>query len=289
MFPDVFAVSESKHELQLCSFYEKNDRARNTIKLQPKQKSTFIHAPVAHPPVSPVFEPMTTLAVHKTAQPMGHSNIYDNTPDGITNSVQARPTILPALRRITKLTVSPFMTSILVVSCAAVNMMALCFMPQNSFIETLWGVFLQLWFVISLVQIISHSVYVCTSLTLFLCSLHMSVISGAAILFLPSQIPLHMWVAHCVCSVLVAYQAHLFCLVYTHIHRNWVYASFGVACVVISMSQTIVGDTVQAEGVNFSSLWSVLCIYTLYIFAFFNNRGSAPVDLTICMSPSSPH
>jgi hypothetical protein len=289
MFPDVFAGSTSKHELQLFSFYEKNDRGRNTIKLQPKQKSTYIHAPVTHLPASPVFESMTTLAVHDTAQPVGHNNIYDNTTEGTTNSVQARPPILPALRRITKFTVSPGMTSMLVVLCAVVNMMALCFMPQISFIETLWAVFLQLWFVISLVQIVSHSVYVCSSLTLFLCSLHMSIISVVAILFPPSQIPLHMWVVHCVCSVLVAYQAHLFCLVYTHIHKSWVYASFGVLCVLISMTQTIAGDTVHAEGVNFSCLWSVLCIYTLYIFAFFNSRGSTPVDVAICMSPSSPH
>lgn len=198
-------------------------------------------------------------------------------------------TNLPA-RRVVKFSVSPHMVVFGISLCAILNTI-LCFMVPSTITQPLgtqWGSFLYFWLVITTVQLVTHSVYLCTPLARSVSLLNLTVVALSALLLPRSAFVRSMWIAPFLCLEFVCFQTYLFSIVYVHL-SNWVvYVGVGVLSALVPMTQLIQIDRDDVDLMQRSAtVWSAISIYTLYAFAIASSRKAAIVDIIIGTSPTS--
>jgi len=272
MFPDVFAyTATSKQDLQLSSFYFKSaSRAPSVTPTPPKScnVSGMAYTPHAqYPPDRLVFE--------------SESACIGNTP--------VKPVQLPPSRRVVKLTIVPTVAALAVGGALGLNA-ALCLLIPLSvspIIATMWGSFLYLWLLITFVQLVSHSVYMCTSSTIVFTMFHLFVVVATAVLIPRSLFAKWFCIEACLSVIITSHQCLLAVLVYTHVANIKLYVTAAFMLVLSPMTQLVQLDPFKEETFAAGCIYSAITISTLYLFALYNSRGSVTVDVTIGACPTS--
>jgi hypothetical protein len=269
-FPDVFATVLGQ-DLQLSSFYSASGKSVKPAQGVSKRvsESTIIqtlevHPPAPLPPLSPQLQ-------------------------------------LPPMRRVVKLLVTPHATVSLLVAVAILNMVIWVLeltkseVTRNSEVTdaalvlevtrlqgSLWGTFVYLWLLVTLIQLCSHAVYLYTPTDICISGMHLGLVVCTVLL------PRHLFtqwefLAPLICAVLAVYQGKMFCLVYAHVKRRRVFYGCGLVLTVIPLIQLIRVDS-SIDSMSHLT-WSAISVGVLYGFALINSRGAVVVDLTIGTSP----
>jgi hypothetical protein len=297
MFPDVFQGSAiSKQNLQMASFY---DTTHDKPRIQPR-----LQLPTTQPhqqPAHVVRIPGVQSAVINTCKDPADLNEINNddtiahptcnTRNSFTSLYTTRPPLLPPMRKIVKFSIAPFTATLLVVICMLLNIVTGYFVwfaaPESVTpdIITHWMAFLHIWPLVTIIQLVSHSVYICTPVTSWLSVLHLVVISTTA------AIPIHLlpliWFLRILLFIsitIAAYQSTIFCLVHSYLRHKWVYVTFTGIFVVFPVLQ--LGDYTETDTVNSSSWWSTISICSIYTIALINARGGLVVDVSVAPSPT---
>ena len=290
MFPEVFAYPVSRQEMQLSSFFDTSERA--SAKVQPKcAPSSHQYAFGAAPKVA------QSGGVHGSGGSASAVSAVDIENDSscaaaaAANAGTSRQPMLPSPRRVVKLTVTPDVSAGVTCVCIALNTV-LCMLVSEGVtpvLATLWGSFLSLWLLVTVLQLVTHSVYLCTTLGLVLSSLHLAVVASSVVLIPRSLFAHWLWLAPCLCIVAVAYQSYMFCLVFAqHLHKPWLYASIAGALALLPMTQLAQIVVVDDDTRLSCCLWSAVSVSIIYGLAFANNRGAVTVDVTIGANPTRP-
>ena len=319
IFPDVFSYPDSKQEIQLSSIYDKSGQHGKTQGKYPNTDSnSHSQSQTNSQQYTHAFGHATTQ-VHMKCPSQMKSSVVDmtnsdnssvtgttprdgntkngNTRDGNTRDINAREgnmntnnnvVILPPLRRVVKYAISST-NSVFIIATLAVLNLVLCFLiPETTspILATMWGSFLHIWLLITILQMISHSVYFCTPITMISSFVHFSIVVISAISIPTSLFAEYFWMASCLCVVIVAHQSVLISLVYTHQKRQWIYALVGGVAVFVPMIQLVQIDSSNEEMVVASCIWSAMSIFFLYGFAFANSKRAVLVDVTVGASPT---
>ena len=196
--------------------------------------------------------------------------------------------ILLPMRRVVKFPISSTHTTIMVICFASINAGLFMLTPETitPALGTLWGRFMQFWLLMTLAQMVSHSVYLCTPIATCGSIAHFCIVLASAIIIPQQVFAQYLWVAPCLCFTITAYQSQLLCLVYSNIKNQWVYALVGSSFVLIPMTQLCLIDPTDKDMVFTSSIWSTISICALYGFAFANSKASVLVDVTVGASPT---
>jgi len=211
--------------------------------------------------------------------------------DAAASSLPRQATMLHAARRVVKLTVTPRIAACTVCACVSLNVLVCVVVPEGvaPVMATLWGAFARLWLLVTMLQLVTHSVFLCTTLGHVLGSLHLGAVASTAVLVPCPLFARWLWLAPSLCVVVVAYQAYLFSLVYAqHIHQPWMFASIAGALALLPMTQLAQIIAVDDDTRLSCGLWSALSTCMIYAFALVNCRGSSPVDVTIGTNPTRP-
>ncbi|KAJ1467703.1 hypothetical protein T484DRAFT_1755660 [Baffinella frigidus] len=196
-----------------------------------------------------------------------------NMKGGLAGSSAARQPTLPPMRRIVKTTVTPTVVTAVVVACALLNTVICIVVPHSatSILGAQWETFVYLWGVVAAIQLVSHSVYLCIPLTVFISVAHFAVV------LMTGAMPSHYiytclpWLAPCLCTVIFIHQSMLYSLVYSHMRHKWAYITLGAALVLVPMTQLVQIDTVSTETDPTSCTMSAVSIYALYAAAALNS------------------
>jgi hypothetical protein len=286
LFPDVFAYPVSRQAMVLSSFYDQNiNRTPTNIAHQ------HIHS---HPhPFGHASSPVTSNhTVMPQSTQCGASSLSSSTNNGFNgtppNTSCNTPITLPPLRRVVKITIAPHIVALAIGCCAALNTVLCLVVPQSitPLMGTQWGVFLYLWLLITMMQLVTHSVYLCTPSAVYGSLLHLFLVTTSAILLPRSLFSRWLWLAPCLCTIIITHQIHLFFLVYTQLPNQWLYAGSGAVLVLLAMTQLLQADTVTDDTLPTCVVWSAVAMYTLYGFALANSRAAVLVDVTVGASPT---
>lgn len=281
IFPDVFSYPQSRQEIQLSSLYEKP-------RTQPKSSLKQVQYPHAFGHTNP------TISLKSHAQDATNTSITPvvgpSTAAGTTGTIPVNNTsvVLPPMRRLIKFPVSSTYTSFMVVTFSIINTLLCVVIPITTtpLMGTLWGSFLHIWVLVTIMQTISHSVYMCTPTAMICTMVHLCVVVISAIVVPISLFAEWLWLAPCLCTVIVVHQVQLICLVYSHVPKQWMYAVSASVLVFLPMIQLIQINAEREDTMFTSFVWSIISIYTLYGFAIANNKGAVLVDVTIGASPT---
>ena len=271
IFPDVFSYPISKQEIQLSSFYEP---------ARPPVKPTLKESQYSQQSKIPIQDVKTTANVSNV-------NAYTGSGHGSIQTT-GNNLVLPPMRRVVKFPISSIHTTIMVVCFAFTNGILCILTPEHitPALGTLWGRFAQFWLLITLAQMVSHSVYLCTPIATFGSIAHLCIVLTSAIIIPPPLFAHYLWLAPCLCCFITAYQSHILCLVYSNVHNQWIYAVVGSSFVLIPMTQLFLIDPNREDMVFTSFIWSSISICALYGFAFANSKASVLVDVTVGATPT---
>ena len=284
IFPDVFSYPESRHEIQLSSFYE---QPRTQVKPNGKT-AQYINSFGNSQPTPQSKSIILDSTINGGTQSNGSSTaIGSSNGSGNINTGQNN-VILPPSRRVVKCAIPYTSTTLLVVTFMIINTVLCMTVPVSTapILGTLWGSFLNIWAIVTILQIISHSIYLCTPTEIFCSLAHLFVVLTSTVLIPTVLFAQWLWLAPCLSIVIVAHQSQLFCLVYSSVRNQWIYALAGSTVVLISMIQLVQIDPTKEDMQLASFVWSLVSIYTLYGFAIANNKGAVLVDVTIGASPT---
>jgi len=154
-----------------------------------------------------------------------------------------------------------------------------------------WGTFLYLWVLVTFIQWVVCSVYVCNPVGM-LCS-----IVDMCVVIVASLIPRDLfaqqaWLGPLLCAVFVSHQGHMFWLVYAHISNRSMCIVALVLGVLLPLTQLFYSpgelspDSNTTPGMSVGDLTvSVISVAILYTAAVFNCYGAVVVDVTIGVSP----
>ena len=212
-----------------------------------------------------------------------------NTANSPTEDMPKQPLQPLSLRRVVKFSIQPHVVTLGVALCCILNTVLSVATPSTITppLGTQWGCFLYLWLLITVVQLVTHSVYLCTSTARATSLLHLTVVALSAGLLPRSMFARSVWIAPCLCTVLVSYQSYIFCILYTTLHNAWMYVFVGVIFVLMPMTQLVNIGVVDNTALGAATLWSAISIYTLYAFALANSRKTVLVDIIIGTSPTT--
>lgn len=301
MFPAVFAYPVSKQEMQLSSFFDTQERANSKAACTSAPLSSSHHyAFGAAPPAGSsggggggggAVHAGSCLSAATPGLDIEGDHGYAQAGAGSASAHLLRQPMLYATRRVVKLTVAPAVSA-LVLGSSAVLITVLCVLVPGStapVIETLWGSFTCLWLLATIMQFVTHSVFLCTTLGHAMCAVHFAVVAFSAIVVPRALFSHWMWLAPCLCVVVVVYQAYMFGVVFAqYVERPWVYASLAGTLALLPVTQLAQIPLIDDDTRITCLLWSALSVYTIYAFAFVNSLGSAPVDVTIGTNPTRP-
>lgn len=258
------------------------------------------HEPVKPPAKQPHLYQNKGAQSHASGYPAPHDDLHA-TPTSSThtnngavnmtvNSVSTCNTAnarLPPLRRIVKLTLSPTQTSAVVSVCAFLNTVLHFTIPSHisHVLGTQWGSFLYFWLLVTLTQLVSQSVYLCTPVAVCTSLVHLFVIVTLTAFPMWSLFVHYLWLVPCLCAVITVHQTTMFCLVYSSLKHQWMYAVVASAFVLVPSTQLLQTDPAETETLTPSVVCSVVSICTMYLFAFVNSRGGVIVDITIGQTP----
>jgi len=303
VFPEVFAYPVSRQEMQLSSFFEATGRVNAKAPLkngapappppppqqkqkqqQQKQQQQYVFGGPA-----PAAAAAGSGGGGAKATVSSSSSSADIENDRSHADAAASSSMLHAARRVVKLTVTPPVAACTVCACVSLNVLVCVVVPEGvaPVMATLWGAFARLWLLVTMLQLVTHSVFLCTSLGQVLGSLHLGAVASTAVLVPCPLFARWLWLAPSLCVVVVAYQAYLFSLVYAqHIHQPWMFASIAGALALLPMTQLAQIIAVDDNTRLSCCLWSALSTCMIYAFALVNCRGSSPVDVTIGTNPT---
>ena len=302
IFPDVFSYPASRQEIQMSSMYEKSgtQHTRHNGKVVQDKTHTnanthqyphaFGHAtPSIHMKCSPQQMTSSAPEVTNTNNKLADTSIIpSNTISQSHINTNHTGVILPPMRRVVKNSIQASHMALAIATLAVLNTVVFMVVPAETSppMSTLWGSFLNIWSLITIVQLISHSVYLCTPVAIIGSLIHLAVVMISAVL-IPRPLFTHwVWLAPCLCTVIVAHQSQLICLVYTHVHKQWIFVLIGCVFVLVSMIQLVQIDYSNEDMTVARCMWSAISIYTLYGFAFANSKGAVLVDVTVGASPT---
>ena len=196
--------------------------------------------------------------------------------------------VLPPMKRVVKCAISSTHSTFIISTLAVVHTLICLVTPVDTspLMATIWGSFLHIWLIVTILQMISHSVYLCTPITMIGSFVHLSIVMVSAISIPALLFAEHLWLAPCLCIVIVTHQSLLLCLVYTQEKKIWIYALVGCVAVIIPMIQLVQIDSSNEDMVVASFMWSAMSIFILYVFAFANSKGAVLVDVTVGASPT---
>jgi len=296
MFPEVFAYPVSRQEMQLSSFFDSTGGRASAKAAAPKSGAP---APQQHPqyafggaaPSAAAAAALGSGGAATAVSSPSPADIEDAAACSSSSSLARQAAMLHTARRVVKATVTPGLAACAVCLCAGLNIV-LCEVVSEGVapvMATLWGGFARLWLLVTALQLVTHSVYLCTTLGHVLGALHLATVASAAVLVPCALFARWLWLAPSLCVAVVAYQAYLFCLVYAqHIHQPWMYASIAGALALLPMTQLAQIIAVDDDTRLSCCLWSALSACMIYGFALVNCRGSSPVDVTIGTNPTRP-
>jgi len=284
---DVF-TSTPKQALQMSSFYTVQDTGR--------QPRLHCQQPIPYPPSQ--FTPSHTSStsinnngnmdthVATIAGAVVHSGNTATT--GLITPTPAKQPVLPPLRRIVKGTITPTIVVGTVVCCAILNTLICIIVSDNtmSLLGTQWEIFIRLWGVVTMIQIVSHSVYMCTPSATSISLIHFAIVSATSILPTRYVSTYCLWLAPGLCVTIFAYQSLLYCLVYSNTKHKFMYIAAGAVLVFTPMTQLIQLDHVSEETATSCCTLSAVAMYTLYAFAAINSYGAFVVDVTVAPCPT---
>ena len=263
MFPDVFTyTTTSKQDLQLSSFY---------FKSVPKTPGVTQLPPPPHLQYTP------------------DRLLLDSGSVGSVNTSPVRPLQLPPSRRVVKLTIVPTVAAFAVGAAMALNAVLCLTIPLDisPLLASMWGGFLYLWLLVTFMQLVSHSVYMCTSTAVASTLFHLLVVVATAVLIPRSLFARWFWIEASLSVVLASHQCLLSVLVYTHVTNIKLYTSAVFLLALTPMTQLVQMDPSNEETLTAGYVYSVITIITLYGFALSNSRGAVLVDATIGACPTS--
>jgi hypothetical protein len=196
--------------------------------------------------------------------------------------------VLPPMKRVVKCAISSTHSTFIISTLAVVHTLICLVTPVDTspLMATIWGSFLHIWLIVTILQMISHSVYLCTPITMIGSFVHLSIVMVSAISIPALLFAEHLWLAPCLCIVIVTHQSLLLCLVYTQEKKIWIYALVGCVAVIIPMIQLVQIDSSNEDMFVASFMWSAMSIFILYGFAFANSKGAVLVDVTVGASPT---
>ena len=221
IFPDVFAyTTTSKQDLQLSLFYDKQP---------PKTTSTSLMS-LKGGASTDVDSKSECLDVGSTA--------------GCLKMPQ-----MPPSRRVVKLMIVPKFTSLIVGGGMALNAVLCLLIPLNisPLLATMWGGFVGLWLLVSFLQLVSHSVYLCTRRAVSLSLIHFFVVAMIAVLVPHSLFTRWLWVQACLSTVIASHQGLIFVLVYSHMRNCKLYATAICVLALTPMTQQVRLDPTNEE------------------------------------------
>ena len=286
---DVF-TSTPRQTLQMDSFYAAQDTGRVQPRLHPKICQQLI-------PYTPQFP----LSHTNCASINNHGNIDthvsssggvvqggNNMNSGLTTPPTAKQPVLPPLRRIVKVAITPTVVTGVVICCALLNTLICIIVSDNgvSLLGTQWEIFVCLWGVVAMLQLVSHSVYLCTSFATSISLIHFAIVSATVILPARYISTYYIWLAPCLCVLIFTHQSLLYYLVYSHTKHKLMYVAAGAVLVFTPMTQLIQIGHVSDETATSCCTLSAISIYTLYVFAAINSYGSFVVDATVAPCPA---
>jgi hypothetical protein len=295
MFPDVFSGDSAKQEMQLNMFYDDRDRgatqSRPAVKSLAKGK-THVFGQV-EPPTGHASAPYNcnVAGAPSTGVVTGAAGVVSTRQQHSSPPVQTSPAVspvsIPPLRRVVKVTLTSRMTSSIVVICFVVNTLLVLVVPESITprLGTLWGSFLYLWLLITITQMISHAVYLCSEVSLVCSVLNLFLVSASAVLLPRSLFMKWPTLAPCMSFAFLVYQCHLFCLVYSHLRRRFMYIIPICLVTLLPMTQVIHQAVEPGDSMLMYTLYSLMTIGTLYGIALTNNYKSEIVDISIGTSP----
>jgi hypothetical protein len=292
-FPDVFVYPVSRQEMQMSSFYDQTlTPATPRLHLKSVQKNPEQCA-------VQISGRDTTKSSLGSIYPSNHQ-IQRHTANSPAESTQSVESILPVetkplatippTRRVVKFSVSP-RTVVLGISISLILNTALCLTIPSTItppLGTQWGSFLYFWLAISTVQLVTHSIYLCTPFARSVSLLNFVIVAFGALLLPRSSFVRCLWIAPCLCTEFLAHQIYLFSLVYLHLDNWWIYVGVGGILVLVPMTQLLQIDSNDGIVMQGSATaWSAISIYSLYAFAIANSRKAAIVDIIIGTSPTT--
>jgi hypothetical protein len=272
MFPDVFAYTNtSKQDLQMSSFYFKST-----------------------PP-----SPKPCAASSKNQAPLSYTPHPQYTPDRLvfdkggacsaTTTTPVKPVQLPPSRRVVKLTIVPPVATLAVGVCLALNVVLCLLVPagMSPILATMWGSFLYLWLLVTFMQLVSHSVYMCTHTAVAFTLFHLLVVVATAVLIPRSLFARWYWIEACLSVVIATHQCLLSALVYTQVTNITIYIISVFLLALGPMTQLVQLDPSNEETFHTGCVYSVITISTLYVCALFNSHGAVLVDATVGACPTA--
>ena len=283
MFPDVFAyTTSSKPDLQLSSFYFKSAPIPPSVTPQPHKFSTN----------SSTKQSLLTYLPHSQYTPDG-LELDSGSASSVISNTPVKPLQLPPSRRVVKLTIVPSVATSAVGGAMVLNVVLCILTPLSvsTVLETLWGSFLYLWLLVTFLQLISHSVYMCTSTAIAFNLFHMLFVAATAVIVPRSLFAQWLWLEACLSVVIAVHQCQLSILVYTHVKHIHLYATLAFLLAMIPMAQLVQLDPSKEETFASGYMYSVFTISTLYVLALSNSRGAVIVEATIgaCPTPWQSH
>ena len=295
MFPDVFSGDSTKQEMQLNMFYDERDRS--AIQSRPVTKS---HAK-GKPHVFGQTEPSTghaslsyncnVSATQPTNVATGVASVVSARQQHTTPVAQtcqpAPPVNIPPLRRVVKLMVTSRVTTAAVAFYFALNTFLILVIPESITprLGTLWGSFLYLWLLITITQMFSHAVYLCSEISVVSSVINLFLVSASALLLPRSLFVRWPFLAPCMSFCFLVYQCHLFCLVYSHLRRRFVYIVPICIVALLPMTQIIREPIDLSKDITMYTMYSMMTTGALYALALTNNYKSETVDISIGTSP----
>jgi hypothetical protein len=287
---DVF-TSTPKQTLQMSSFYAVQENLRVQPRSYPKTQFNM-YPSSSHKNTSAITHSpnkIDTSVTPLSGIPLPHnSHTVVNTNTPISSATTPKQPVIPSLRKIVKGVISPAYVASAIGVCAFLNTVV-CFVVSNNYLSLLstqWEIFIHLWGLVTTIQLIVHSVYMCTSLTTYISLLHFVAVSLIGILpkhYVSASI---LWLAPSFCAFTFAYQSILFSFVFSHTKHKWVYITTGAFLVLIPMAKLLQIDVIENENVSTVCALSAISIYTLYIFAAVNGYNASFVDVTVAPSPT---
>ena len=271
---DVF-TSTPKQALQMSSFYgaSQHDHARGQQRSHP-HSHTKAHLNLYPSYTIPLNAQVDTIIPpSSSAAPSATINTTTNTSASPPPTLSNQSPAIPSLRKIVKNAISPAYVSGAVMCFALLNTVIplVGFEDSTSLLRLEWEIFVYLWGIVTTMQLVAHSVYMCTSWMSSIAQLHYVVIIIVGVLPAHYVFRSILWLAPALCAVTIAYQSVLFYLIFSHATRKWACMLLVSLFVLVPMTKLLQTDVIANETAG------VLCVYSAFSICTLCIHGVHPV------------
>jgi hypothetical protein len=278
----------------MSSFYDSHDKVRTQTRLQPKMgqphnqihANAFGHISTGYPAIANINKDPVDPCEANHADATSAVSISRN--GSVPVHTTRQPVLIP-LRRIAKCTITPTISAISVAVCLVMNTIVSAAVPEtiSPSLVTQWGFFFYIWSFLTLIQLITQSVYMCSAFTVGLSMLHLMSVIVVAIL------PIHTlslfsfsMTLFVMCTIITMYQGVVFSLVYSHVAYRLGYVVVASIFIILPIIQLAQIDYIDKNTTSYSSMCSAISIFSMYAFAFVNGIGALTVDVSVATNPT---